>query len=230
MNEQHPERLVVVGEPVPGERVELAGLARRRQVFGPASRCGQEEKADNGRRSSEKDDGLQGVGPDDGLDAAEGRVEDGDAGRAEDYPLQRPVEHHGDGQGGGQQPDPAARDPRGEEHQRCRGPRPRAETLPEVFVDRRDGSTVERGEQQPQDQHSAEERSRVHLQVVPIALEGVGRDVDERQRADLGGDNRQPHDEPVLPSAAKEEIVRVPLAPPEPQAHRDDRGKVGSEY
>jgi hypothetical protein len=225
-----------------GQRAERLGLGHL--VLQPVPAADRLEPDDRERHQPGQDDEeLQDLVVDGRRQAAQGDVDQHDRGGQHDGDWDRPAEQQPDDQGHGEQVDPGDQHGGHREAERVEHVGGVVEAQPQVLGDAADlGVVVERHHHDAQEHHGRHRADPVEVHRGDPVLGAVGGQPQDLQRAEVGGDERQPGD-PGRQGAAGEEEVQpgVDLAPgrkPDPQHHREvdskdpvvDRARVDTEH
>ena len=179
--------------------------------------------------SKDEHDGLDYVGPNDRLDAAEDGVERGEQAHREDAEGDVHAGGGREGDRGQVEDDGHAAELKGAEDEAAVDAREEVKTLLEVFVGGRDGRLAQAGHVVHDDEGREEEDADAVQDEDPVA--GVGRrgDRDVGNGADGGTEDADADGPPRDAAVPEEEGFRVVLAPRKVEAHPHEEAEVETE-
>ena len=230
-NDDDPDRVPAFGEiPLGLHQVEFALHAGGLKNRAPAAVNLADDNQQRRERAAKQHDRLQHIRPDHRLDAAEHGVERAQHTHRDDAPAHIPAgdrrERHRR-----QQDDDAH--PAQLEHREAGAAefsQATAETHLEVFVNARDVQSPIKRQETINDQRHHQHDRHVEKKPRPVRAERLGRDGEERDRAELRRENTQAGRPPHDAFAGDKIVVDRFAAARKPKAHPDEHGHVTSQH
>ena len=188
----------------------------------------EDQEHERGEPRPEEHERLEDVRPHDRGHAARGDIEDRDDDEDRNRRAERPAQEDRDGERRRHQPDAGAEEARDEEEKRRRDLARPAESVGQELVDRRHVVPVEGRDEEPRNGELGEARADEELRVLPVLTVRRRGHGDDRDGADLGGQEAEARRPRRDPATREEEVDRVALAPCEPDADRQENDERGA--
>ncbi len=215
------------------EQLELARVQGAREA-GAADVPGQDRDGED--RAAQVEAHLDGVGPDDRLDAAEVGVHDGDHGEHDDDEAvarvhAELVEQQLDGDRGGEQPDALGEEPGEDEGDRGQPLEFQPESGPQVLVGADEAAPLVQGDEDGGDDDAADDVAEGQFDVAEaLSAVGAAGHADDGEHAGLGGDHGERHRPPRHAALADEVVLRRRLPAGQAQSDHGDRHQVDDDH
>ena len=180
-------------------------------------------------RAAEQHDRLQHIGPDHSLNAAEHGVKRAQHTHRDDAPVYIPAGDRRQRHRRQQDDDAHSTQLEHRETGAAEFAQATAEAHFQILVNARDVQSPIKRQETKDDQRHHHRDGQVEDEPCPVGAERPGRDGEERDRAELGGENTQAGRPPHDALAGDKKVVNRPAAAREPKAHPDEHAHVANQ-